>query len=143
MLSRIWTTPLFLAGKILSGLAAPVKVLASGVGSLITTFLSGNWVGVLVHPITLTAIAVVGLSGYAYTKGIQHERRAQAKAILELNDRLGRWQKAYEQADQQAEDKLQAALENWRRTSGARVVSAPQCKIDKSTAVTLADIAGE
>jgi Tfp pilus assembly protein PilE len=121
----------------------PIKALASGVGSLITTFLSGNWVAVLVHPITLTAIAIVALTGWAYSKGIDHERRAQARAILDLNARLERWQTAYQQVDKQAEIRLQAALENWRKTSGQRVVSAAQCKIDKSTAVTLADIAGD
>jgi cbb3-type cytochrome oxidase subunit 3 len=132
-----------LATKLASGLLVPFKALASGVGSLITTFLSGNWIAVIVHPITLTLIGVVMLSGWAYSKGKQHERRAQAAAIVELNKGIKLWQEAYELADDAAEAKLQAALANWRKTSGARIINAAECKIDDKTANTISDIAGD
>jgi hypothetical protein len=142
-LSTIPTRLLSLAGKIGEGLKRPLSALAAGLGSLVTTFLSGNWVGVLFHPLVLLVAGVSILTGWAYHKGRAHERFLQGQAIIALNNEVIDWRKQYEAADTQAEIRLQKALEEWRRNTGTTAVIATSCKLPPAAVKTIADIAGD
>jgi cbb3-type cytochrome oxidase subunit 3 len=120
-----------------------VQALVSGAGSLVTTFLSGNWVAVVFHPLVLLILAFSTGMGWAYHKGKQHERRAQASAIVALNNEVIDWRKQYEAADTQAEIRLQKALEEWRKNTGTTAVIASTCKLPPNAVRTISDIAGD
>lgn len=118
-------------------------VLANGLGSLLSTFLSGNWIGVIFHPLVLTVLAFTLGMGWAYKTGRSHERMVQARAILDMNEQIGDWRTKYENADAESELRLKLALENWRKTMGTNVAVASSCRLDPTVITKINDIAGE
>lgn len=122
---------------------APVWLIGGAVRSVAGSLLGGGWISALLHPVTLIAIAGVLSMGWAYQKGKQHERRAQAQAIIALNKDVASWQRAYEEADDASEVRLKSALDNWRRTVGSAAVVSTSCKLSPAVATTIADIAGD
>lgn len=132
-----------LGSKIMSAIAVPFSAVLGGLSSLTTSFLSGNWVGVIFHPLTMVAIGGIIMTGWAYEKGRTHERRAQAQAILAINEDLASWRKAYEGAEKAAEDKLKASLDGWRRSNSTSPAVVATCRLPKGAATTIAEIAGD
>lgn len=122
---------------------APLWLIGKAVRSVAGTLLGGGWVSALLHPATLLTIGVVFLTGWSYQKGKQHERRAQAQAIVALNKDVASWRKAYQEADDAAEGRLNLALDNWRKTTGSAAVVSTSCRLAPKVATTIADIAGD
>lgn len=126
--SSILKTPLSLAGKLLGGLPM---------------IFTGGWLGLLLNPYTLLLIGLMASHGWAYHKGKVHERSVNAAAVVALNKELALWRDKHEQAEAEAEGKLQAALAEWRaRLQGGTQVT-ELCPMTEPTIRHIRKIAGD
>jgi len=119
----------------------PLRLLLTGLRSIAGSFLGGGWIGALINPWTIGLLMIGVAMGWSYQKGKQHERRAQAAAIIALNNSLEDLAKDLAREEREKEAALKKAVSSANKVINSRPVSS-QCVLDRSVATQIANIAG-
>lgn len=142
-MTSFWTTTRLssLAANIWKVITMPFALLLTGLRSIAGSFLGGGFLSLLLNPWTLGLLFIVGSNAWSYQKGKQHERRANAAAIVSLNNDLEALEKELALEERKREAALKKAVAGAAKVINARPVSS-QCLLDRSVATQIANIAG-